>query len=103
MISCGKTTIILETPRTNEVLIKSMEFNPDTITVSVNTTVTWINQDAVPHTVTSNDGLFDSGSIISSSEGGNIQGTYGYRFTTPGIYPYYCSYHTSMTGIVVVK
>ena len=50
-------------PGTNEVFIQNMAYNPSTITVSANTTITWTNKDAVIHTVTSDDGLFDSGNL----------------------------------------
>ena len=73
-----------------------MKFSPSTITVSLNTTVTWTNKDGVSHTVTSDTDLFDSGSI------GDGQ-TYSYTFTTAGTYHYKCSFHSSMTGTVVVN
>ncbi len=73
-------------------------YSPSTITVviGVNNTVTWMNNDAVPHTVTSDTGLFDSGPI-------NQGGIYSYTFTTPGTYDYHCSYHPWMHGTVIVK
>ena len=72
-------------------------YSPSTITVviGVNNTVTWMNNDAVPHTVTSDTGVFDSGAI---SQGG----TFSYTFTTPGTYNYHCSYHPWMHGTVIV-
>lgn len=46
------------------VAIKSYSFQPSTLTVSPGTTITWKNQDSVPHTVTSDSqGLFDSGTL----------------------------------------
>ncbi len=83
-------------PLLNEVFIQSMTFNPGTITVAANTTITWTNKDAVAHTVTSNSGLFDSGNI------GN-NGTYSHLFTTAGTYPYFCTIHPSMTATVIVN
>lgn len=80
----------------NEVSIEGMAFNPSTITAKTNTTITWINKDAVDHTVTSNDGLFDSGALVKN-------GSYSYTFTTAGTYNYHCSIHPNMTGKVVIQ
>jgi plastocyanin len=84
------------TPGVNEVWIKGMAFGPSTITISAGTTITWTNKDAVNHTVTSDNGLFDSGSITGNS-------TYSRQFSTPGTYPYHCTPHPAMTATVVVN
>jgi len=94
--SCTKTSDSQGKPGANEVLIQNMAFDPVTITVTANTTITWTNKDGVAHTVTSNTGLFDSGTI-------NSNGTYSHLFATPGSYPYYCTFHASMTATVIVN
>ncbi len=83
-------------PGTNEVWIQGMAFNPSIITVIAGTRITWTNKDGVTHTVTSDTGLFDSGSVSSN-------GTFSYMFSTPGTYPYHCTIHPSMTATVVVN
>jgi plastocyanin len=83
-------------PGPNEVYIQNYAFNPSTITITVNTTVTWTNFDGIDHTVTSDTGLFDSGNIGSNK-------TFSYKFTTTGTFPYHCSIHTYMTGKVIVN
>jgi plastocyanin len=80
----------------NEVLIQGFAFVPATITIPANTTVTWTNKDAAAHTVTSNTGDFDSGSMATND-------TYSHLFTTPGSYPYHCTFHPDMTATVVVN
>lgn len=82
-------------PAANTITIKGSAFNPSTLTVKVGTNVTWINQDGMPHTVTSDSGLFDSGSLSSGN-------TFVYMFNTPGTYDYHCSIHPPMTGKIVV-
>lgn len=80
------------------VSIKNLEFNPIAITVKSGTSVTWTNEDAVPHTVTSktpSPAAFDSGTIQQGT-------TFTYTFTQPGTYSYFCTIHTFMTGTVVV-
>ena len=82
-------------PGVNQVFIQGMAFNPSSVTVSVNTSITWINKDAVNHTVTSDTGLFDSGTLATN-------GTYSYNFTTAGTYSYHCKVHPSMTATIIV-
>ena len=75
----------------------STYYSPSTMTVviGVNNTVTWINKDNAPHTVT-DTGVFDSGNL-------NPGQSWTYTFTTPGTYHYGCTYHPWMTGTVIVK
>jgi len=89
---CKKTD---STPAPNEVWMQGNAFTPATITITVNTTVKWTNKDGVTHTVTSDTGLWDSGSVTSN-------GTYSRQFTTAGTYPYHCIIHSMMTGTVIV-
>ncbi len=91
--SCKKTE---EGPGPNEVFIEDMAFNPGTITVKVNTTITWTNKDGIGHTVTSDTGLFDSGTI-------DTNGTYSHTFTSTGTFPYHCTPHPSMVATVIVN
>lgn len=69
--------------------------NQVTVVIGVNNTVTWVNNDSAPHTVTAKGGSFSSGNIGSG-------GSYTYTFTTPGTYSYFCIYHSWMIGTVVV-
>lgn len=64
-------------PGANEVFIQDMTFTPGTISVAANTTIKWTTKDAVTHTVTSDSGLFDSGSIASG-------GTWSHTFASAG-------------------
>lgn len=82
-------------PGVNQVFIQGMAFNPSSVTVSVNTSITWINKDAVNHTVTSDTGLFDSGTLAAN-------GTYSYTFTAAGTYSYHCKLHSSMIATIIV-
>jgi glucose/arabinose dehydrogenase/plastocyanin len=75
--------------------IKNFSVQPDSITVPVGTIVTWINRDPASHTITSDDGKFDSGTIKSGGE-------FRFTFSQPGTYTYHCAIHPSMIGKVVV-
>jgi plastocyanin len=78
-----------------DVTIQSNSFNPGTLTIKVGETVTWTNKDSYAHTVTSNNGSFDSGNMASGE-------TFSFTFNTVGTYSYYCSIHTFMTAEIVV-
>ena len=83
-------------PGANEVWIQGMAFDPSTITITTGTTITWTNNDAIGHSVTSDTGIFDSGII-------NASGTFSYTFDTAGTFTYHCKVHPTMTASVVVK
>lgn len=83
-------------PQPTEVSIDNFVFTPDTITVPVNSEVTWVNKDDIPHVVASNDGLFKSRALDTDQK-------YSYTFTKAGTYPYYCSVHPKMVGKIVVQ
>jgi plastocyanin len=83
-------------PGTNEVWIQGMAFTPATITVAAGTTIKWTNKDGVNHTVTSDTGIFDSGSL---GEGA----TFSQTFSTAGSFPYHCAVHPGMKATVVVN
>lgn len=80
----------------DKVEIKDFTFAPDTLEVPVGTTVTWTNNDSVPHTATSDEGLFQSGKI-SAGDG------FSFTFEEAGTFGYFCEYHTGMKGTIVVS
>lgn len=83
-------------PTANEVFIQGSAFSPSSITVAANTTIKWINKDTAPHTVTSDGGAFNSGTI-------NTNGTFSHTFTAAGTYSYHCTFHPTMTGSVTAN
>ena len=78
------------------VVIANLAFDPSAITVPTGTTVAWTNEDAVPHTVTSTDGVFDSGIF---DPGGN----FAFTFNEPGSFAYVCQLHPQMQGTVTAE
>ena len=83
-------------PPANEVWMQNEAFNPFTLNITVNTTVKWTNKDGMDHTVTSETGLFSSGTIVNN-------GTFSFQFTTAGTYQYHCTLHAGMEGRIVVN
>jgi plastocyanin len=81
----------------NEVDLQNTSFNPAELTVSIGTTVRWVNKDAVPHTVTSDQGVFDSGNM-------NTNDVFEFTFNNAGTYNYHCNYHLPyMVGKIIVQ
>ena len=76
--------------------IKEFKYGPPMLTVPVGTTVTWVNHDEEPHTVTSGTGAFNSAGLVHDD-------TFVHTFTKPGTYQYSCAIHPYMKGTLVVK
>ena len=80
---------------TTTVSIQDFFFSPANVSVPAGTTVTWVNEGNVPHTVTSDDGQFDSGVLMPGD-------SYTVMFKGQGTITYHCMIHPSMTGSVTV-
>jgi plastocyanin len=78
------------------VTIDNFTFEPQRLTVKAGTTVTWVNQDDIPHLVASTTKLFKSKALDTDDK-------FSFTFTTPGVYDYFCALHPHMTGTVVVE
>jgi plastocyanin len=81
-----------------EIDIKNFNFEPSTLTVTVGTAITWVNQDEEPHNIVNlgKPRLFRSQGL----DGGD---KYTFVFDKPGTYEYVCSVHPHMHGVIVVK
>ncbi|WP_411720686.1 plastocyanin/azurin family copper-binding protein [Mycetocola sp.] len=97
----------------SDVTLVSLNFMPETLTVSAGDMVTWVNGESITHTITSGtfsdvdettglraseaaDGLFDE-------KLGEEGGTFSYTFETAGTYHYFCDIHDGMNATVVVE
>lgn len=89
------------TPGSNEILITGFAFSPASKTISVGTTIKWINKDNSTHTVTSGipgtpSGIFNSGNFGQNGE-------FSFKFDQAGTFKYFCNIHTSMTATIIVQ
>ncbi len=75
--------------------ISGMAFADQNITIKAGQTITWVNKDSIAHTVTSDTGLWDSGSINSGK-------SFSLTLKQPGQYSYHCSIHPFMKGTITV-
>ncbi len=82
------------TPSTVGVTISGFKFVPQVVHIKVGSAVKWINDDAVPHTVTSSD--FDSGLMKKGQ-------SWSYTFSKSGSYDYICTPHPWMKGKIIVE
>jgi len=84
-------------PGVRDVLALDNRFEPATVEIAPGDTVRWTNLGQVPHTTTSDDGLWDSPFL-------GPQETFEHTFADVGRYPYFCRVHpTAMRGTVVVN
>jgi len=77
------------------VQIQGYAFTPASLHVAAGGIIAWTNLDEVPHTVTADDGAFDSG-VLSRGE------SFIRQFDDPGTYTYACMFHPSMQGTIIV-
>jgi len=78
------------------VSIVNFAYDPTPSTIAVGDTVTWTNMDSAPHTVTADDGSFQSGTLQQGE-------SFSFTFTTAGTVDYHCEFHANMHGQVVVQ
>lgn len=83
------------TNSSNKIYMKNSVFSSASFTITVGGTVTWVNDDNMIHTVTADNGSFNSGDI-------QVGSSFSKTFSTTGTYPYHCTYHSGMTGTIVV-
>lgn len=76
--------------------MKGFRFEPPRIEVTAGTTVEWTNGDPLPHSSTADDGAWDSPLIEPGK-------SWRRTFERPGTYPFHCTPHPFMTGVVVVR
>ena len=77
------------------VRIADFAFAPDSRDVKVGDSVKWTNQGGATHTVTADDGAFDSGNLAGGK-------SFSFTFDQAGTFAYHCKIHQRMTGTVVV-
>lgn len=77
--------------------IVNFAYDPDPVTISAGESITWTNQDAVPHTATADDrDALQTGTLNQGED-------FTQQFDTAGTYEYFCEFHADMAGTVVVE
>lgn len=94
LAACSKDKNAANTPaNTNTVYMKNSAFSPSSLQVNINVTVTWMNDDIIIHSVTADDGSFDSGDVAPGA-------TFTHTFPHTGTYNYHCIYVSGMAGSI---
>jgi plastocyanin len=75
--------------------IRDFKYVPETVAVRAGSRVTWVNDDAAPHTATA-AGVFDTGTLQKGD-------SKALTLSKPGSYSYVCEFHPFMKATVVVK
>ena len=78
-----------------EIKIANFTFDPPILTMKAGTTVTWVNNDDIPHLVSEKDGKFRSSALDTGDKFSQI-------FSTAGTVEYFCAIHPHMMGKIVV-
>jgi plastocyanin len=76
--------------------VQDFLFRPARLEIAAGTTVVWINKGQVAHTVSAEDGSFDSGSIEPEERR-------SLTFLRAGTFTFHCTPHPFMMGIIVVR
>ena len=77
-------------------------YSPLNLEITTGTTVTWVNDDSVPHNIQSQD---ETGKVtdLFNSPPMNTGDRFEYTFEEEGAYNYFCSFHPWRVGVVTVK
>ena len=90
--ACGSGS----SPQVHEVVIDATSYSPQILDVGVGDTIVWTNKDLLVHTVTAENGEFDSGDMAPDE-------TWRFTVQRTGEFVYRCVYHPPMTGHVRVQ
>lgn len=80
---------------TVRISIEGLKYRAGRLEVAPGTTVVWVNEDPVPHTVTAEDETYDSGALEPGA-------SWSHTFTEVGTYAYHCTPHPFMKAVVLV-
>jgi plastocyanin len=84
-----------QAPASFDVQVVDFEFQPANLTIPAGATVTWTNAGQRTHTVSADDGSFDSGRLDPGE-------TFSHTFSEPGTFTYHCGFHPEMQGTITV-
>lgn len=83
-------------PKTDTVTMNGNSYLPTVLTVKAGDTIVWVNKDLVNHSVTSAVGAFDSKTVAPGQ-------SWKHTFREKGAFPYSCTFHPTMTGMLRIE
>jgi len=76
--------------------MRQQSFVPEKVVVKPGSTVMWTNGDTIPHSVTADDGRFDSGPLLPGQ-------SFKWTASSVGNVAYHCIFHPSMKATLTVR
>jgi plastocyanin len=92
----GQPAVAAEQDSVVEIEIREYRFRADTVRVPLGATVRWTNRDRVAHTSTAENEEWKS-PLLGPGE------SFAVKLDQAGTFPYYCTPHPFMRGVVVVS
>ena len=83
-------------PSSAQITVKLFQYQPGRTQVKTGTTVTWVNEDEIYHSVTA-----DKNGFAAPLDGKGK--SFSFTFDQPGLYSYFCDRHEHMRGEIEVK
>jgi plastocyanin len=96
LILAGGAAAAPPRPAKHTVVMEAVAFQPADLTVKAGDTIVWTNKDPFPHTVKAAGGGFQSTEVDAGK-------AFTFRATKKGDYPYVCTLHPTMSGMLHVK
>ena len=89
-------------PTTREIRMQATAFNPNDVTISAGTTVRWVNDQPIAHTITPNNPA-QAGVWVTQNIAATAGASFTHRFNSTGVFNYTCTLHAGMTGRINVQ
>jgi plastocyanin len=89
----GSTTVSISNGASTQT---TTAFGQNPLTISVGTTISWLNGDNTTHTSVADGSQWSSGNIAPG-------GRFNFAFTSAGRFTYHCQIHPNMVGTIVVQ
>ena len=100
-VGCGGDDVRSDAGQGTEVTIRTFMYEPDPLTVDAGTTVTFVNEDNILHTVTSGRRAKPTKDFDEDLDGAGT--TAAVTFDEAGTIDYFCDIHQGMDGQVIVE
>ena len=95
--SCTTMDLVVQpSGETHVIEISGLKFVPDNVDAQPGDTITWMNLDIVPHTATSKDGSWETGTL-AKNESKSLVVAEGMASA------YFCKFHPNMTATITTN
>jgi plastocyanin len=81
---------------TNYIIVKDSSFSPSTLTVVSGSSITFVNNTAIAHSIATDDGATMPVIVIEPGK------SFFFKKDTSGVFPYHCTTHPSAMGTIII-